>query len=69
VSLGSDETDGNFFFFFNVGESSVPWEEPYMLLSCFLIQLTCGDLGRPLELFQGPAPGAEYMAIRPRMER
>lgn len=47
-----------FFFFFNVGESSVPWEEPQTLLLCFLIQLTCVAFSKLLQLCQVPAPGA-----------
>ena len=33
-----------------------------MLSLCFLIQLTCVDFLRPLQLFLVPAPGAVYMA-------
>lgn len=35
-----------------------------MRLLCFLIQLTCVDFLRPLQLFPVPAPGAAYMARR-----
>lgn len=63
MSLGRDETDRDFFFF-SVGESSEPWEETAKLLLCFLIQLTYVDFLRPLQMFQQPASGDEYMTVR-----
>lgn len=51
-------------FFFSVGESSEPWEEPAKLLLCFLVQLTYVDFLRPLQMFQQPASGDECMTVR-----
>lgn len=47
-----------------MGERSELWEEPAKLLLCFLMQLTGVDFLRPLQMFQQPASGDEYMAIR-----